>query len=72
MAPHPRKRFGQHWLRSEKVLQRIVAAADLSAGDRVLEIGPGQGVLTRSLLEAAEALLAIEIDTDLCRALAQN
>lgn len=72
MAPHPRKRFGQHWLRSEKVLQRIVAAADLSAGDRVLEIGPGQGVLTRSLLEAAEALLAIEIDTDLCRALAQK
>ncbi|MEL6320767.1 MAG: rRNA adenine N-6-methyltransferase family protein, partial [Cyanobacteria bacterium J06626_14] len=47
MSNRPRKRFGQHWLRSESVLQQIVDAADLQPGDRLLEIGPGKGVLTR-------------------------
>ncbi len=68
--PQPRKRFAQHWLRSEKALQRIVAAAELGAtasgGDRVLEIGPGTGILTRQLLAQAEAVVAVEIDRDLC------
>ncbi len=64
--PKPRKRFGQHWLRSEKALAKIVAAADLNSDDRVLEIGPGQGVLTRQLLEQAGAVVAVELDRDLC------
>ena len=64
--PKPRKRFGQHWLRSEKALAKIVAAADLNSDDRVLEIGPGQGVLTRQLLEQVGAVVAVELDRDLC------
>lgn len=64
--PKPRKRFGQHWLRSEKALAKIVEAADLNSDDRVLEIGPGQGVLTRQLLERAGAVVAVELDRDLC------
>lgn len=68
----PRKRFAQHWLRSEKALNRIVTAAQLQASDRLLEIGPGQGALTGRLLPAAAALLAIEIDRDLCRLLAKK
>jgi 16S rRNA (adenine1518-N6/adenine1519-N6)-dimethyltransferase len=64
--PKPRKRFGQHWLRSEKALAKIVAAAALTADDRVLEIGPGQGVLTRQLLERAGHVVAVELDRDLC------
>ena len=36
---HARKRFGQHWLRDDSVLQRIVEAADLQPTDRVLEVG---------------------------------
>ena len=43
-----RKRFGQHWLINERVLDRIVEAAELQDGDRVLEVGPGRGALTES------------------------
>jgi 16S rRNA (adenine1518-N6/adenine1519-N6)-dimethyltransferase len=65
----PRKRFGQHWLRSEAILSRIVAAAALQPGDRVLEIGPGTGLLTQKLLAQADQVVAVEVDRDLCRRL---
>ncbi|MCU0541284.1 MAG: 16S rRNA (adenine(1518)-N(6)/adenine(1519)-N(6))-dimethyltransferase RsmA [Oscillatoriaceae cyanobacterium Prado104] len=70
-STRPRKQFAQHWLKSEKALDRIVKAADLS-GDRVLEIGPGTGILTRRLLAAAESVVAVEIDRDLCVQLAKQ
>lgn len=63
--PRPRKQFGQHWLRSEKVLRSIVAAAELVEGDRVLEIGPGTGALTRFLVETPATTLAVEVDRSL-------
>ncbi|NEP16146.1 MAG: 16S rRNA (adenine(1518)-N(6)/adenine(1519)-N(6))-dimethyltransferase RsmA [Leptolyngbya sp. SIO4C1] len=65
----PRKRFGQHWLRDEQVLHEILAAANIEKRDRILEIGPGQGVLTKWLVSLAEAVVAVEIDWDLHRAL---
>jgi 16S rRNA (adenine1518-N6/adenine1519-N6)-dimethyltransferase len=77
-VPQPRKQFGQHWLRSEKALSRIVATAELkkttsdTAGDRVLEIGPGTGVLTRQLLAQTDAVIAVEIDRDLCELLVRK
>ena len=43
----PRKRFGQHFLHDRNVVGRIVAALALGANDRVVEIGPGTGALTR-------------------------
>jgi 16S rRNA (adenine1518-N6/adenine1519-N6)-dimethyltransferase len=61
-VPRPRKQFGQHWLRSEKVLRSIIAAAELVDGDRVLEIGPGTGALTRLLLETPATTIAVEVD----------
>lgn len=64
--PHPRKQFGQHWLRSQKALHSIVKAADLKEGDRVLEIGPGLGALTEFLLQTPASVTAVEIDRDLC------
>jgi 16S rRNA (adenine1518-N6/adenine1519-N6)-dimethyltransferase len=45
-AHRARKRFGQHWLIDQGVLSRIVAAAELEARDRVLEVGPGRGALS--------------------------
>jgi 16S rRNA (adenine1518-N6/adenine1519-N6)-dimethyltransferase len=60
-----KKQFGQHWLRSEKVLDRILAAAALGENDRVLEIGPGMGVLTTRLARTVP-VVAVEIDRDLC------
>ncbi len=67
-----RKQFGQHWLKSEKALNSIVAAAQLDNTDRVLEIGPGTGILTRQLLPLAATVVAVEIDRDLCAALGQK
>lgn len=61
-----RKQFGQHWLKSEKALEKIVSAADLSQADSLLEIGPGTGVLTAKLLPRAKTVLAVELDRDLC------
>jgi 16S rRNA (adenine1518-N6/adenine1519-N6)-dimethyltransferase len=72
MPPQTRKQFGQHWLKSEAALESIVAAAAVRKGDRVLEIGPGTGILTRRLLPLAEAVLAVEIDRDLCKLLVEQ
>lgn len=86
--PKARKQFGQHWLKSEKALGKIVGAAELSdrdwqsqapkdwqsqaPKDRVLEIGPGTGILTRQLLPQAQAVVAVELDRDLCPILMQK
>lgn len=68
-----RKRFGQHWLVDDSVLERIVAAAELSPGDRVLEVGPGRGALTERLLASPlDALVAVELDRDLVAGLRQR
>lgn len=65
----PRKQFGQHWLRDEDILEQIIIAAELSPGDRILEIGPGTGNLTTRLLSEVSALVSVEIDRDLCKKL---
>jgi 16S rRNA (adenine1518-N6/adenine1519-N6)-dimethyltransferase len=61
----PRKRFGQHFLHDPGVIRRIAAAIAPAPGDDIVEIGPGQGALTRPLIERAGRLTAIEIDRDL-------
>ena len=62
----PRKRFGQHWLKDEGVLDQIVKAAELNPKDCVLEVGPGKGALTQKLIESqARFIQAIELDRDL-------
>jgi len=68
----PRKRFGQHFLHDPAVLVRIVAAIDPAPGDAVVEIGPGEGALTRPLLERLRRLTVIEIDRDLAARLQQE
>lgn len=65
----PTRRYGQHFLADLRIVDRIAEAAGLSAEDGVLEIGPGQGVLTRALAERARKVLAIEIDRRLHAAL---
>ena len=61
----PRKRFGQHFLRDASVIERIVAAIRPTAGERLVEIGPGLGALTVPLLAAAGELDVVELDRDL-------
>jgi len=60
-----RKRFGQHFLVDEGVIEAIVAAIDPRPGEALVEIGPGLGALTDALLERCERLTAIELDRDL-------
>ncbi len=60
------KKLGQHWLRDNSVLEKIISAANLECSDRVLEIGPGRGALTEKLLKSkAEIVHCIEVDVDL-------
>ncbi|MDJ1184405.1 16S rRNA (adenine(1518)-N(6)/adenine(1519)-N(6))-dimethyltransferase RsmA [Roseofilum casamattae] len=68
----PRKIFGQHWLTNDKILNRIVKAAELTERDRILEIGPGMGMLTRPLIQNAGKVISVEIDRDLCQKLMKN
>ena len=65
MANPVRKRFGQHFLTDPAVVERIFAALGCRTTDRVLEIGPGTGLLTERLRLEAGAVTAIEIDRDL-------
>lgn len=70
MSTHrPRKRFGQHFLRDPAVIDRIVSAIGPRRGDCLVEIGPGEGVLSRPLLESVSRLDVIELDRDLAAAL---
>lgn len=68
----PRKRFGQNFLRDPGVIREIVAAIGPKPSDRLLEIGPGEGVLTRELLQSGAHLDVIELDRDLVAALKQR
>ena len=58
----PTKTLGQNYVIDPNTIRRIVAAADLSADEHVLEVGPGLGSLTLGLLDAAAAVTAVEID----------
>ena len=56
------KKFGQNFLIDGHVLNKIIAAADITKEDFVLEIGPGIGTMTQYLAEAAGRVMAVEID----------
>ena len=66
------KRLGQHFLVNEKVLKKIVGAADLSKKDVVIEIGPGLGILTRELALKCRKVIAIEKDRKIAGLLKEN
>jgi 16S rRNA (adenine1518-N6/adenine1519-N6)-dimethyltransferase len=57
-----KKSLGQNFLKDESVLNRIIASANLSKEDVVIEIGPGKGALTELLTGACKKVIAIEID----------
>jgi len=60
-----RRRFGQNFLARPDIPRRIAALTGAGPGDRVLEVGPGLGALSRSLLERGAAVTAVELDRDL-------
>ena len=66
------KRLGQNFLIDEEVVRRIVAAAELSEGDTVLEVGPGIGTLTQGLAQSGARVVAVELDKRLLPVLAKT
>ena len=68
--PHKaKKRFGQNFLHDAGVIQRIIACINPKTGEHLVEIGPGQGAITRELLKRCGRLDAIELDRDLIQPL---
>ena len=72
MTHKPRKRFGQHFLTDVTIIHQIHAAIRPSADEHLVEIGPGEGVMTDHLIPQCKRLDLIEIDRDLVRHLAQK
>ena len=66
------KRLGQNFLVDEQIVKQIIAAAELSAEDTVLEVGPGIGTLTQALAETGAQVVAVELDRRLLPVLAKT
>ncbi len=69
MAQRKRRKLGQHFLHEKRYLSHIIELADIAPGEDVLEIGVGEGALTRYLLDAGAKVFGIEIDDALIPAL---
>jgi 16S rRNA (adenine1518-N6/adenine1519-N6)-dimethyltransferase len=72
VAPRAKKSFGQHFLAEPRIARGIAELATTPPGGTVLEIGPGQGALTRHLLERAGCVVAVERDRELIPLLQQT
>jgi len=68
----PRHRFGQNFLHDKNQLTKLVEAAHLAPGDLVLEVGPGTGTLTETLLERGADVIACELDRDMAGIIADR
>jgi 16S rRNA (adenine1518-N6/adenine1519-N6)-dimethyltransferase len=66
------RRYGQHFLTDSGIVRRIVEGAGVAKDDAVLEIGPGRGILTRALADAAGRVVTVEIDRRLHALLAEE
>jgi len=72
MKHQARKRFGQNFLQDEGIIQQIIHAINPQPNDNIVEIGPGKGALTASLLQQSGSLNVIELDRDLIPILQRN
>lgn len=66
---HPQRSKGQNFLIQENVFEEIVAAAEITAEECVLEVGPGLGFMTSKLAQAAKRVVAVELDDRLAEIL---
>lgn len=66
------KSLGQNFLIDDNIVDKIVAGAGIGPGDKIIEVGPGIGTLTREMASRAETLMAVEIDKNLIHILADT
>lgn len=64
MSFNKQKKLGQVFLNNNNVLQEIIKAAEIKSNDKILEIGPGKGVLTQALVETEANVIAVEKDAE--------
>ena len=69
--PYPSKRLGQHFLRDQRTIQRIIDALAPVADETIIEIGPGTGALTSELVKRAGRVIAVEFDKKLAPLLSE-
>jgi 16S rRNA (adenine1518-N6/adenine1519-N6)-dimethyltransferase len=72
MEHRPRKSFGQNFLHDPSIIRRILSAVAPGPEDRLVEIGPGQGAITKGLLQASGRLDVVELDRNLIEPLARS
>ncbi len=72
MGLAPNHRFGQNFMIDEQALNDLLEAADLQSADRIIEIGPGTGILTKRILDNVDELMAVEIDQGMARLLNED
>ncbi|MCK4812623.1 MAG: ribosomal RNA small subunit methyltransferase A [Candidatus Marinimicrobia bacterium] len=65
MISRPKKSLGQHFLTDSNIIRKIIGHISPKETDVILEIGPGRGALTQSLLDSGCSLTSLELDTDL-------
>jgi 16S rRNA (adenine1518-N6/adenine1519-N6)-dimethyltransferase len=70
--PYPSKRLGQHFLRDQRTIHRIVDALAPNPEETIIEIGPGTGALTSVLVERAGRVIAVEFDNKLAPLLSER
>ena len=70
--PYPSKRLGQHFLRDQRIIHRIVDALAPKPEETIIEIGPGTGALTSVLVERAGRIIAVEFDNKLAPLLSER
>ena len=69
---HPKKKWGQNFLRNRGAVEKIVAAIDPQPGEVIVEIGSGEGILTQKLVALGNEVTAIEIDPELAARLRER
>src|ERR1044072_2694578 len=70
--PYPSKRLGQHFLRDQRTIHRIIGALNPKSDETIIEIGPGTGALTSALVERAGRVVAVEFDSKLATLLSER
>ena len=68
----PKKKWGQNFLIDSNTINKIISSIDFTNNDRLLEIGPGKGAITKKLGKNAKSLTAIEIDSNLSKMLKED
>ena len=69
--PVPLRKFSQNWLANDELAVALVRSMDVQPGHQFLEIGPGEGRMTRALVHSGASVAAVEVDERCCEALSR-